>query len=69
MSAESTPTDGVWVSYYSDGSGVYVHASEIAAYRESAGYTRDVIFVPWNQSVNDAERAAREARHQTSSTA
>lgn len=57
------PGQGVWMSGYSDGTGVTVHQSELEAYRDSAGFTRDVAFVHWNESFLDAlNRKLRESR-------
>lgn len=55
---------GVWISYYHDGSGFYVHSSELQAYRDSAGYSREVLFLPYNTSISEAETAARQANRE-----
>jgi len=49
---------GVWLSYYSDRSAVYVHANELQALRAVVGGSAggdSVLFVRWGESLGDAE--------------
>jgi hypothetical protein len=44
---------GVWVARYSDGSGVYVFASEIAALRHAVTTSMEVVFVPFGEDAKE----------------
>lgn len=54
------PGDGVWVSYYSDYSGIYVHRTELDALRAAIEPKRDVVFVRWGEDIRDAWKLRRD---------
>lgn len=50
---------GAWLSYYSDRSGLVLHAAEIDALRQAVRDTAKVTFWPYGTDLGDVERGAR----------
>jgi hypothetical protein len=57
----SETTEGAWVAYNHDGSGVAIFATELDALRHANKYGgMPVIFVHFGEDLHDAERRERE---------
>lgn len=50
----ATPMDGVWMSWYTDGSGVHPHPNEVEALRAAVESSRTVTFVLWGETLGEA---------------
>lgn len=48
--------DGVWVAYYSDGSGVNVYETEVDALRAAVETSMQVAFWPFGKSLQEVQR-------------
>jgi hypothetical protein len=56
-------SDGVWLAYYSDWSGMAVFESELECLRYAVDKTMTVKYVPFGQDLRDAVRLPGVMQH------